>query len=212
MEKASFATLDGVEIKGHYWQGSNTAVLLLHMMPATKESWSNFAELLNKTGFTVLAIDLRGHGESLTQGIRKLDFRKFSDAEHQASIKDVEAAVAYLTAEGAKNIYITGASIGANLALLYQSQHPEIKKTVLLSAGLDYRGALAEPAARKLQAEQASFIVEGSSDVSCSGTAKKLASLINGSKASIFNTAAHGTNLFAEQPQLMNEIIKWLKF
>ncbi|MBS3053998.1 MAG: alpha/beta fold hydrolase [Candidatus Aenigmarchaeota archaeon] len=211
MEKVSFVTADGVTIAGNYWQGSSAAVLLLHMMPAAKESWNPFAKILNKNGFSILAIDLRGHGESTKQGGKELDFRKFSDADHQASIKDAEAGIEYLKGRGAKKTFIAGASIGANLALLYQSQHPEIEKTVLLSAGMNYRGVLVEPAARRLQAGQASFIAEGSSDSSCSGAAVKLGGMIKNSKTRSYYTAAHGTSLFTEQPQLMKEIVEWLK-
>lgn len=210
MKKVSFATDDDVTIIGNYWKGSGNAVLLLHMLPATKESWNEFAEKLNNEGFTVLAIDLRGHGESTNNGT--LNYKTFTDAQHQASIKDVEAAVSYLKKQNAKNISIAGASIGANLALVYQSEHSEIKKTILLSAGQNYRGVMAEPAAEALQEDQKVFLVEGSSDSSSAGTADVLSSALSGDReVMIYNTSAHGTNLFEEHPELMNELVEWLK-
>ncbi|MBI4018955.1 MAG: alpha/beta hydrolase [Candidatus Aenigmarchaeota archaeon] len=211
MEKVSFVTSDGITIEGNYWPGSNTGVLLLHMMPSTKQSWNNFAKILNENGFSVLAIDLRGHGESTKQGNKKLDFRKFSDAEHQSSLQDVEDGIQYLKKRGIEKTFISGASIGANLALIYQCRHPEIEKTVLLSAGLAYRGVLTEPAARMLRKNQYVFMAEGSSDISSSGTAGKLGSIIKNKETRTYDTAAHGTNLFAEQPALMKEITRWLK-
>jgi alpha-beta hydrolase superfamily lysophospholipase len=68
MEKVNFKTKDGVTIVGNYFKPRKEhapAFLLLHMMPATKESWNDFASHLQKEGFEVLAIDLRGHGESI---------------------------------------------------------------------------------------------------------------------------------------------------
>ena len=39
-------------------------LVLLHMMPATKESWDTFAKKMQREGYASVAIDLRGHGES----------------------------------------------------------------------------------------------------------------------------------------------------
>ena len=64
MEHITLTTKDGMEIHGLYREvnQSQKAVLLLHMMPATKESWDGFATALQEKGITTLAIDERGHG------------------------------------------------------------------------------------------------------------------------------------------------------
>ena len=217
MVKISLQTEDGVSIIGNYWAGGEQGVLLLHMMPSTKESWDEFAELLHNEGMSVLAIDLRGHGESVKQGSKELNYKEFSDAEHRASIHDVNVAAAFLKEKGVTNVYIAGASIGANLALQYQAEHPEVKKTILLSAGSDYKGLVTEPLAQQLKEDQQSFLVGGSEDKrssgnSCGDVAQKLASLMKGRRdAKVYKTEAHGTDLFTEDPALMKELITWLK-
>lgn len=212
MQKISFETSDGVKIVGNYWHGSDKAVLLLHMMPATKESWNKFAKTLNSENITVLAIDLRGHGESTRHDGTTLNFMEFDDSQHQDSIKDVEAAVNYLKERGASRISITGASIGANLALQYQSEHEEIEKTVLLSAGINYRGVLTEPAALRLNDSQKVFLAAGTMDGTAADAARKLTSLIKGQKeVEIYNASAHGTNLFDVDSGLINTLVDWLK-
>lgn len=215
MKSISFLTDDQVNIVGNYWQGGKNAVLLLHMMPATKESWENFAEDLHKNNFTVLAIDLRGHGESIEQEGATLNYKTFTDEEHKESIKDVEAAVDYLKAHGAENIEIVGASIGANLALEYQSEHPEIKKTVLLSAGTNYHGIETLPYAEKLREDQQVYFVAGSLDGRSAGSAdamaKAIAEKIKNKEIKIYNSTAHGTDLFAEDDNLNRILIDWLK-
>ena len=56
---------DGVEIVADFYDSNSTSgVLLVHMMPATKESWNAFAQQLQKNNFKALAIDLRGHGKT----------------------------------------------------------------------------------------------------------------------------------------------------
>src|SRR3989344_931611 len=102
-EKVSFLTEDGVTVVGDYYEGGGEkAVLLLHMMPATRASWIAFANKLVAEGWSALAIDLRGHGESVSVPGGALDYKTFSDAEHQASIADVESGIEYLTKRGMK--------------------------------------------------------------------------------------------------------------
>src|SRR3989344_7230766 len=150
MERIKFLTKDGVEIHGLYAgvESKNApAVLLLHMMPAVKESWEGFQEKLREAGFQSLAIDMRGHGESVWGNGERIDYKNFTDAEQQEKILDVEAAMRFLAEQGVKSehVAIAGASIGANLALQYQAEHSEIKAVVLLSAGLIYRDDETEP-------------------------------------------------------------------
>jgi len=146
-QRVTFTTEDGVMIVGDYWESkSPRAILLLHMMPADKSSWFPITEDLWRLGYQVLAIDLRGHGESTRQREKTLDHKKFSDSQHQESIKDVEAAVNFLKEKGAKNFAIIGASIGANLALTYGIRDSSVKTVVLLSPSLNYHGVETEKA------------------------------------------------------------------
>ena len=142
MERIKFLTKDGVEIHGLYAEAESKnapAVLLLHMMPAVKESWKEFQEKLREAGFQSLAIDMRGHGESIWKNGERIDYKNFTDAEQQEKILDVETAMRFLAEQGAESesVAVAGASIGANLALQYQAEHSEIKAVVLLSSGVD---------------------------------------------------------------------------
>lgn len=99
---------------------------------------------LTQGGFSVIAIDLRGHGAS--EG----NWRSFSPREFNAVVLDVKAAKDYLISRGVKpgRMGIVGASIGANIALRYAAEDGEIKTVVLLSPGLNYRGVAIEEAAK----------------------------------------------------------------
>lgn len=216
MERITFQTEDGVTIVGNYWHGSSTGVLLLHMMPATKESWDDFASALHHSGMSVLAIDLRGHGESTKHDGRTLDSETFTDQQHQASIYDVESAAAYLKERGITTLFLAGASIGANLALQYQSEHPEIKKVILFSPGVNYRGILTEPLAERLQESQEVLLVAGALDGRAAGRAdlmaQQIASHVQGRhELKIYQSASHGTDLFRDDPQLITLLARWLQ-
>ena len=222
-EKLSLITDDGVKIIGIYKKNpeSKKAVLLLHMMPATKESWEEFSNLLNENGFSTLAIDLRGHGESTTQEIKgekkELDYKYFSPQEHQESILDVKSASEFLEKENfsLENQYLVGASIGANLALDFASLHPEIKKIVLLSPGLDYQGLKTDAFIKKLNKDQKILAVASENDYYSYNSVKKLKEIAEEKGLSFetifYKTAGHGTNMFGkEEPELAKSILEFL--
>lgn len=213
-ENIVFTTTDGVAIAGEYLAGQvgGPAALLLHMMPAIKESWRPFAAELQAAGFSVLAIDLRGHGESTSAITGKIDYKNFEDADHQAKIHDVEAATAWLAAHGAnpKRTALAGASIGANLAIQYAAEHHEIPAVVALSPGLDYRGVTTADKVARFSASQALLLVASSEDEYSFLTNKKLAEIKTGAALIELNGAGHGTTMFENQPQLMDEAVGWL--
>lgn len=214
-KKTTLLASDGAELAADYYPvaGSTRGVMLLHMMPSTRTSWGVFAERLAKAGFSAVAIDLRGHGESVggPDG-----YRSFTDAEHQASINDVTAGVNFLRARGVEEIVCIGASIGANLALWYCADHPEVAGAVLLSPGLNYRGIKAVPLARRLQTRQKIYVVAAWDDGLGSGNAAIMAQEIFDACAArkkiiLFDEGGHGTDLFAQHPELIRTLLEWLK-
>lgn len=222
-EQIQITTKDCVKIAGDYYSASSKkGILLLHMMPATKESWAHFSGKLQESGFNVLAIDLRGHGKSggLPAGdLSKAGpdgYRKFSDTEHQSSINDVTASVEFLKEKGISEIYIGGASIGANLALQYVAEHKEINKIILLSAGLNYYGIITKPLANKLQKDQNVYFIGDEDDVRKSGDsaadmAKILFDITTAKKEiKIFKGSEHGTDVLIAHAELEDELINWL--
>lgn len=230
-ERITFETQDGVRIVGNFFQGRTSgapAVLLLHMMPALKESWDEFAGKLaaaskeaslalggRDAGFQVLAIDLRGHGESTSiKDGRTLDFSIFSDKEHQDSILDVEAGREWLMKKGvpAEKIFIGGASIGANLALQYVAEHSEAPAAFLLSPGLDYMDIKTDLLMQGLKENQKVFLAAAEDDLYSAQTVNTLNEIGKSQKIlKLYISGGHGTSLFSSRPELMEEIINWLK-
>lgn len=215
-EKVKLLTSDGIEIIGDFYQTKNkndTAIIMLHMMPTDRSSWKNFAMKLQKDGFQSLAIDLRGHGESINQNNKTLNYQKFSDAEHQDSILDIEAAAKFFLRKGLKlnQILLIGASIGANLALEFQAENPLIKGVILLSPGLNYRGIETEPLIKRFRENQAVFIVVSEEDTYSADSARRLYELTQVKKElKILNNAGHGTTMLKKNETLNKELINWL--
>ena len=215
MEQVSFKTQDTIAIAANLYAVSNPKgwIIFSHMMPATKESWEALANAFAGAGFEGLAIDLRGHGES--DGGPN-GYEQFSDAEHQKSILDLEAAAGYLVNQrGAApgKISVVGASIGANVSLELMSAHPEVVKAVLLSAGLNYYGIETEPMVQKLQAGQKVMFVSSKDDGTDAAETQKLydgtpAGVLKDIK--IYDTAGHGTAMLEKQPELQQLIVDFI--
>lgn len=206
MGKISFDTSDQVKISADLYGVQNSIgwLILIHMLPATKESYADLAQRFQNIGYESLAFDLRGHGES------------GGDAQAAKSILDLQAAADYLIENrGATpdKIYFIGASIGANLALQYISEHQEFKTAILLSAGLDYQGIKTEPLVKNLKAGQKVFFVSSRDDDDNAAENQKLYDLTAGDiskKIKIYDNAGHGTDILETQPDLMSLIIEFI--
>lgn len=194
---------------------AKSCALLLHMMPADRSSWADFQSALAERGISSLAIDLRGHGESTVQDGRNINYRNFSDQQHQAAIEDVRSALSWLGARGfpTGHVAIVGASIGANLALQAASEQTSIPAVALLSPGEDYHGVRTYYAVEKLQPSQAVWAAgsQGDDDEAYQAAQQITKAVTSTEKLFMpFASAGHGTYLFRSHPGLMADLAGWL--
>lgn len=140
--QGTFTTSDGVTIVYDHYAAPTKArgVLLLHMLGAQRRDWQAVAEELVKAGVGVMAIDFRGHGDSLKKHDQPIFYREFKNPDWIAVLEDVRAAVKEMKSLKYEIIEIGGASIGANIALTYAAGDSTIQRVALLSPGLNYHG------------------------------------------------------------------------
>jgi alpha-beta hydrolase superfamily lysophospholipase len=225
-EKVSFPTDDKVLIAGTYYSPSpsskNTsaadAIILLHMLGRDRNDWNTFASTLSNSsnGYTVLSIDLRGHGQSVNQNGKVISFQSFTPDDFNKMALDVKAAKQFLVTQkgiNSNNIAIVGASIGANIALKYAVLDPSIKTIVLLSPGLDYKGVRTSDAITKFT--NPIYIATSGKDPIAGSDPQTLCNAINcGNKLKVYQDSnSHGTDMFLDSslhPALDSLIISWL--
>jgi dienelactone hydrolase len=208
-------TPDAVKIAATYYPGEKNkpGLVLLHQLSRNRNDWRSFAFDCQEKGYHVLAIDLRGHGQS-TEGKngRKLDFQKFSDTDYENMVQDVSAGVQWLLDQGGVNsskIGIIGASIGANQALTFAaSGKTPVKTVVLLSPGIDYRGVNITTPAKNYAGS--SLWVSMTGDEYSTQSVKGLTQNAGGNAVTkIYSGKEHGTNMF-KNPDLKKLLAEWL--
>ncbi|MDO9256266.1 MAG: alpha/beta hydrolase [Bacteroidales bacterium] len=107
--------------------GNGPALVLLHGFLESKAIWDDFTEIL-QNDFTVIAIDLPGHGESeLVEGTHSMQLMA-------ATVRTV------LKAEKIEKAVFTGHSMGGYVALQFAADNKEMVKGLVLfhsNAGAD---------------------------------------------------------------------------
>lgn len=218
MERITLTTEDGVKIIGDALPGRSKVprgLLFLHMMPADRTSWREIMERLVLRGFTCLAIDLRGHGESVEKGNQTLNYKDFSDFEHQASRRDVDEGLKWLEKDqgiAPDRIGLVGASIGANLAIDALARDARLPTAVALSPGLDYRGVKTEVPVRNLQPHQSLFLAASEEDEESFASCERLCKIAHiDCHFERDAGAGHGTTMLERVPKLKDIVINWLE-
>ena len=101
------AARDGAILRGQLWPGDAYWVVLLHDVGDDQDldAWRPLVPSLVGHGFTVLALDLRGHG--------------VSDSTWDAGVAtgDVESVLAFARANGARGLTVVAAGTSAEPAL-----------------------------------------------------------------------------------------------
>lgn len=127
---------NGAMLSGWYMPGENGAgIVVVHGYRSVKTHTLKMLDPLSKAGYTILAIDLRAHGESdhhaVTFGIEE---------QH-----DVNAAVAWLKKQASvdpERIGVLGESMGGAAAILATADNPTIKAVAAQSAFASMHGAI----------------------------------------------------------------------
>jgi pimeloyl-ACP methyl ester carboxylesterase len=123
-EEVSLQTEDGVQLQGWYRTPLNgelhsgAAIILLHGASGSRESVRSYAEMLAGEGYGVLALDLRGHGESSGK-TNRLGWQ---------GTQDVGAAVEFL--QGRPEVSAIGGlgiSMGGEALLGAADRYPQIR-------------------------------------------------------------------------------------
>ena len=202
--RLSVTAADGVRLAGLFYPPDAIpapGILLLHMAERQKEDWVFLASRLQEAGYGVLAVDLRGHGES--QG--EMDWAAMPDD----ALRSWAALLAQPEVDSAR-CAVVGAGLGANLALVTAAADPSVTAMVMLSPGLEDHGVGTEDAI-SAYGDRPALIVASQDDLSAAESALTLHELAQTPPVLVlYPSAGHGTEMLARQPDLIPLIVSWL--
>ena len=206
-------TSDGINLKASYTSPGRTgpAMLLIHQCNMDRSSWEAISTALVASGIHVLALDLRGFGESGGEGLSS-GFPTLL----QKSASDADLAFDYLVAQSdvdASRVGVGGASCGGMISAdLAVRKGIRVKALLLLSS---------PPSSNAIQnvannSELAVFAAATTQDTITPGVAGALEAMVNGSAnpssvLRILDGTEHGLPMFSSNPTLQPELLNWLK-
>jgi pimeloyl-ACP methyl ester carboxylesterase len=150
-ERVTLLTDDGWKLNARFLPAAGNAptVVFVHSQKLDLTEWKLWFGQLKRYGYGYLAMDLRGHGSSfLAPDGSTTTYKAFaisgSNNEFNKMIRDVEAALAYLSTGGVTGdrIILAGSVLGANLAIKAAAIHPEIAMTAAFSPVLNVNDVL----------------------------------------------------------------------
>lgn len=206
INQVDIETKDGLTLKGDYYPASNAengvGILLIHQLGFDRTSWSNIAPILQQAGFSVLATDMRGFGE--TGG-------EFNPMLAQ---DDVQPQLDWLMSQQhVQNTIIVGASIGGNMAYYACAMNQHCLSVVALSPGLDYGGLMPETALQDGYGTRPTYLVSSRDDEYSLESVLALGAMAKGDATiQLYSGDAHGTDIFLGEDgeSRFESFLEWL--
>lgn len=198
----TLTTSDGVSLHAQTWGSGAKGVVLVHGAGRDVDDWSYFGDRLEQRGFHVIAVDLRGHGQSSEPAT-------LTDEDYPKMVADIAAASAWLRANGATEIHLLGAELGANLVVHAGAADTGVTDIALLSAGMN-RNGVSTPSTLETYGGRAVLIVTGEDDQYGSRSASVLEGKAQGPAYTEYLTGdAVGHLLINRDPQLEGKLVSW---
>lgn len=215
-----WTTEDGVQLVGLYRPASRLGAstwILLHGLGSNKEEWETFGKKLARQGNGVFLYDARGHHESnhLITG-ETISYQSWQSAgpgsPWNAMPSDLASAVNLLRKKyglPGTRIAVGGASLGANVALLYASEHANVPAVILLSPGMEYAG-IQTAAAIKTYRGRPVFMAASPNDLYAYSSVRQLADLDSGPSCRVVEgKSGHGVNMLDEE--FTKTLLDWMR-
>ncbi len=183
------------------------AVLLLHGYGEDRMVWRDFTQQLLGRGWAVMALDLRGHGQSKTKNQRPIQATaEWRTSAHEFPI-DLDPALDWLKARqriDTQKIVVIGADVGANLALIASGRFPEVRTVVAIKPNLSESLAMAG-SAQDFQPRSALIVVADEAE------GNRIKSLVRPPSRVVVSSVAGGTAQAVADKQLADAVFQWLR-
>lgn len=219
IEAVSITTRDNIALAGDFYasrkKGRVPAVLLVHDMGGDRSQLAPIAERLQKLGFAVLALDLRGHGQSRSE---RYDWAKLDDDARERmwvlTPRDLAAGAEYLRSRSdvhTSNLSLVGLRAGSAVAVHYAADDQNARAVVILDPQPDGHGFALAKDVEKLQGLP-TLILAPSDQRNVAERLAQCGTDGNGGSAFISKGFLKGDNgNLLDDKRLPKEVADWLK-
>jgi alpha/beta superfamily hydrolase len=209
-ERVEVMAVDDLVLVGDYYAAPDAeapSVLLLHMLESNRRAWNPLIPPLLEAGYNVLAVDLRGHGE--TRGIR----------DWEAAQTDTQTWLTWMREQpnvADDQIAIIGASIGTILALNGCAADEQCLTAIALSP-VSFRGLETDQAVSEGLSEKSVLLITGQRDDDSPEVTRQMLEISSGNIAAHFyNVGTHGTDMLNPRrvetsESIIKLILLWLE-
>ncbi len=209
--RVTIATKDGVLLAASWRpvpsEPGAPAVLLLNDFSRERREWEPLAPDFERRGLATLAVDLRGHGESIRRsGGGRIAISPKLLADPGGFPRDVDAACAWLRTHTGK-VGVLGLSLGGNLAVLATASG-EADAGVAVSASRDRLDALAGK--RPTRARAILFLAAEADPGRAESARAFLTAAAEPKRLLLFAGPAHDLQLFLDHPEAKTAALDWL--
>jgi len=183
------------------------AVLLLHGYGEDRRVWRNFTQQLLGRGWAVMALDLRGHGESRSRNKAPLEATTAWRVDPRAFPVDLDPALDWLKARpriDTQKIVMIGVDVGANLALIASGRFPEVRTVVAIRPNLMESLAMAG-SAQDFQPRSALIVVADEAE------GNRIKALVKAPSRIVLSPVAAGTAQATADKQITDAVFQWLR-
>jgi dienelactone hydrolase len=211
----TYAAPDGARLAADYYAPPTASppaptAILLHMYGSERTRWTSLARPLQAAGFAVLAVDLRGHGESATTETRAQVQQRDPELFRKMQ-QDVLGAYDWLAERpevDRARFALVGASVGCSIALQYAARDRSVDAVVCLSPGLNYLGLDSVGDLRQITGRRILLLATEDERDACSRLQKIGAQV----EVEVFRgPPAHGTEMLSAVSGLDAKIVDYLK-
>lgn len=191
-----FNTSEGLTLTGRLFGRGKVGVTLAHMFPADATSWYPAARRLARAGYMSVAFNFRGYATS--EG----------DKQVGKAPTDIDAAMRFLRRAGARDVAFVGASMGGTASII-AAETLDPLAVVSVSGPLRFMGLDAPAVAGRVQ--RPVLLIAARGDGPAFSAVQELERALPNPETKIYDGDAHGTNLLADRPEAVDEIVAFLR-
>lgn len=196
VREVQFTATDDVELAGTVFGDGDVGLVLAHMFPADAKSWHPTARQLARQGYTALALDFRGHGDSK------------GEQESSMAVRDLHGAMRFLEGEDIEVAAIVGASMGGTAALVAAADM-ELSAVVAVSPPLRFHDLDAMESAGDID-DTPVLLMAAEEDGQAHESVSRLGGRLENAETRHFEGEGHGTNLLVDHPEAVETIVGFL--